>query len=103
MCREPLTSHHREEHLVVDRREELSNIKGNDTSLQTLSPPSANQVGKEQARILGGSLTDPPKLMWKKQLELDTVKLEVGRDHLLYKLPQGIQQHNRPEHPRGLI
>jgi hypothetical protein len=103
MIWESLTRHYREEHLVVDRREELSDIKSNDASLQPLSPPGANQVGKEKPRIFSGPLTDPPELMRKKELELDTIKLEAGRDHFLYKLPQGVQQHDRPERPRGLI
>jgi hypothetical protein len=103
MIRESLMRQHHEEHLVVDRREELSDIKRDNASLQALSPPGADQVGKEKPRIFSGPLTDPPELMRKKKLELDTVKLEAGRDHFLYKLPKGIQQHNRPERPRGLI
>jgi hypothetical protein len=95
--------HHREKHLVIDRREELSDVKSNDTSLQAFCSPGVNQVGKEQTRIFGGPLTDTPKLIWKKQLKFDTIKLEAGRDHLLYKLPQSVQQHNQPEHPGRLI
>jgi len=79
---------------VIERREELCNVKGDDTSLEALGPARANQVSKEETSIFSGPLRDTTNLVGMKDTVLDSIKLESPGNHLLNELAKGIEQDN---------
>jgi len=80
---------------VIEGREELCNVKGDDTSLEALSPARANQVSKEETSIFSGPLRDTTKLVGMKDTVLDSIKLESPGNYLLNELAKGVEQNNR--------
>jgi hypothetical protein len=83
---------------MVERREELHNVKHDHACLETPSPSCLNQMSKVQPSIFSGLLHDPSKLVQLKNSMLDTVKLDAIQDTLLNKFSHGVQEHNGPEH-----
>jgi len=51
------------EERVIQRKEELRNIKCYDTSMALLEPPSPNEVSEVNASVSGGSFSDATKLI----------------------------------------
>src|SRR5215469_635799 len=60
-------------------------------------------MGQEDASIFCGVLASAPKLVGVEVAEGGTLKLKTISNHLFYKFPQSVQQHNRPEHLWGGI
>ena len=85
----------RSKHTVIERREELCNVKGDDTSLEALGPARANQVSKEETSIFSRPLSNATKLVGMKNTVLDSIKLESPGNHLLNELAKGVEQDNR--------
>ena len=85
----------RSKHTVVKRREELCNVKGDNTSLKALGPARANQVGKKETSIFSRPLRDTTKLVRMKDTVLDSIKLESPGNYLLNELAKGVEQDNR--------
>jgi hypothetical protein len=56
--REPLLLEDGEEDIVIDGREELSEVKSDHASLEASPPSCADDVGEKAARILSGVLTN---------------------------------------------
>jgi len=79
---------------VIEGREELCNVKGDDTSLEALGPARANQVSEKEASIFGRPLSDATKLVGMEDTVLDSIKLESPSNHLLNELAKGIEQDN---------
>jgi len=79
---------------VIKGREELCNVKGNNTSLEALGPARANQVSEKEASIFSRPLSNTTKLVGMENTVLDSVKLESPSNHLLNKLAKGIEQDN---------
>jgi len=48
---------------VVERRKELSNIKGKNARIALSEPASPNKMGEVYSRIYCGSLLDTPELV----------------------------------------
>jgi len=80
---------------VIKGREELCNVKGNNTSLEALGPARANQVSEKETSIFSRPLSNTTKLVGMKDTVLDSIKLESPSNHLLNKLAKGIEQDNR--------
>jgi len=80
---------------VIERREELCNVKGNHTSPEALGPARANQMSEKQTSIFSRPLSDATKLVGIKDTVLDSVKLELPGNHLLNELAKGVEQNNR--------
>jgi len=80
---------------VIEGREELCNVKGDDTSLEALGPARANQVGEKETSIFSGPLSDTTKLVGIKDTVLDSIKLESPGNYLLNELAKGVEQDNR--------
>jgi len=80
---------------VIEGREELCNVKGDDTSLEALGPARANQVGEKETSIFSRPLSDTTKLVGIKDTVLDSIKLESPGNHLLNELAKGVEQDNR--------
>ena len=85
----------RSKHTVIERKEELCNVKGNHTSLEALGPARANQVGEKETSIFSRPLRDTPKLVGMKDTVLNSIKLESPGNHLLNVLAKGVEQDNR--------
>jgi len=79
---------------VIKEREELCNVKGDDTSLEALGPARVNQVSEKEASIFSRSLSDVTKLVGMEDTVLDSVKLESPGNHLLNELAKGVEQDN---------
>jgi len=79
---------------VIKGREELCNVKGNNTSLEALGPARANQVSEKETSIFSRPLSNTTKLVGMKDTVLDSIKLESPSNHLLNKLAKGIEQDN---------
>jgi len=47
---------------MVEEREELCNVKGDDTSLEALGPARANQVSEKETSIFSRPLSNATKL-----------------------------------------
>ena len=84
----------RSKHTVIKGREELCNVKGDDTSLEALGPARANQVSKEESSIFSRPLNDATKLVGMEGTVLDSIKLESPSNHLLNELAKGVEQDN---------
>ena len=56
-------------HTVIEGREELCNVKGDDTSLEASGPARANQVGEKETSIFSRPLRDTTKLVGMKGVE----------------------------------
>ena len=82
---------------MVQRGKELRDVKGDNACLQTLSPPGPNQVGKEDARILSGTLGDAPELVRLEGTVGHAIELKPARQHLFDKFSQSVQEHDGPE------
>jgi len=79
---------------VIERREELCNVKGNHTSLEALGPARANQVSEKETTIFSKPLSDATKLVGMKDTVLDSIKLESPSNYLLNELAKGVEQDN---------
>ena len=88
---------------MVERREELCNVKGDDTSLEALGPARANQVSKKETSIFSRSLSNATKLVGVKDTVLNSVKLESPSNHLLNELAKGVEQDNRSKGLRNVV
>ena len=75
---------------MIEGREELCNVKGDDTSLEALGPARANQVGEKETSIFSRPLRDTTKLVGMKDTVLDSIKLEPPSNHLLNALAKGV-------------
>ena len=75
---------------MIEGREELCNVKGNDTSLEAFGPARVNQVSKEETSIFSRPLRDTTKLVGMKDTVLDSIKLESPGNHLLNELAKGV-------------
>jgi len=80
---------------VVKRREELCNVKGDNTSLEALGPARANQVSEKETSVFGRPLSNATKLVGMENTVLDSVELESSGNHLLNELAKGVEQDNR--------
>jgi len=80
---------------VIEGREELRNVKGDNTSLEALGPARANQVGEKETSIFSRPLRDTSKLVGMQDTVLDSIKLESPGNHLLNELAKGVEQDNR--------
>jgi hypothetical protein len=47
MLWKPLPSQHHHEHLMIEQRKKLSNIKGDNAHLEALRPPRLDKVSEE--------------------------------------------------------
>jgi len=74
---------------VIERREELCNVKGDHTSLEALGPARANQVSEKETSVL--PLSDAPKLVGIEDTVLDSIKLKSSSNHLLNELAKGVE------------
>ena len=90
----------RSKHTVIERREELCNVKGDDTSLGLAR---ANQVGEKETSIFSRPLRDTTKLVGMKDTVLDSIKLESPGNHLLNELAKGVEQDNRLKGLRSVV
>jgi len=79
---------------VIEGREELCNVKGNDTSLEALGPARVNQVSEKETSVFGRPLSDATKLVGMEDTVLDSIKLESPSNHLLNELAKGVEQNN---------
>ena len=93
----------RSKHTVIEGKEELCNVKGNDTSLEALGPARANQVGEKETSIFSRPLRDTTKLVGIKDTVLDSIKLESPGNYLLNELAKGVEQDNRLKGLRSVI
>jgi len=84
-------------HTVIKGREELCNVKGNDTSLEALGPARVNQVSKKETSVFSRPLSDATKLVGIEDTVLDSIKLESPSNHLLNELAKGVEQNNGPK------
>jgi len=80
---------------VIEGREELCNVKGDDTSLEALGPARADQMSKKETSIFSRPLSNATKLVGMKDTVLDSIKLESPSNHLLNELVKGVEQDNR--------
>jgi len=87
----------RSKHTVIKGREELCNVKGNDTSLEALGPARVNQVSKKETSVFSRPLSDATKLVGIEDTVLDNIKLESPSNHLLNELAKGVEQNNGPK------
>ena len=85
----------RSKHTVIEGREELCNVKGDDTSLEALGPARANQVSEKEASIFSRSLSNATELVGMEDTVFDSIKLESPGNHLLNELAKGVEQDNR--------
>ena len=90
-------------HAVVEGREKLCNVKGDDTSLEALGPARVNQVSKKKTSIFSGPLSNATKLVRMKDTVLDSIKLESPGNYLLNELAKGVEQDNRLKGLRSVI
>jgi len=88
---------------VIEGREELCNVKGNHTSLETLGPARVNQVSKKETSIFSRPLRDTTKLVGMKDTVLNSIKLESPGNHLLNELAKGVEQNNRSKGLRSVV
>jgi len=88
---------------VIERREELCNVKGNHTSLEALGPARANQVSKEKSSIFSRPLSNATKLVGIKDTMLNSIKLELPSNYLLNELAKGVEQDNRSKGLRSIV
>jgi len=88
---------------VVEGREELCNVKGNNTSLEALGPARANQVSEKETSIFSRPLRDTTKLVGMEDTVLDSIKLESPGNHLLNELAKGVEQNNRSKGLRSVV
>jgi len=88
---------------VIEGREELCNVKGDNTSLEALGPARANQVGEKETSIFSRPLRDTIKLVGMKDTVLDSIKLESPGNHLLNELAKGVEQDNRSKGLRSVV
>jgi len=79
---------------VIEGREELCNIKDDDTSLEALGPARANQVSEKESSIFSRPLSDATKLVGMEDTVLDSIKLKLPRNHILNELTKGVEQDN---------
>ena len=75
---------------MVQQWKELRDVKSHHASLETLCPPSLNDMSEEETSILGRPLPDTTKLVRIEHAVLDAIKLKTRRKHLLIELPQGV-------------
>ncbi len=73
--RESLFAHSREQKLVVKRRKELRDVKGNHASLEPPGPPCANKVSKVRASIFGEPLPHTAELVGMNEVQVDHIEL----------------------------
>jgi len=88
---------------VIERREELCNVKGDHTSLEALGLARANQVSKEKSSIFSRPLSNATELVGMKDTMLDSIKLESSSNHLLNELAKGVEQNNGLKGLRSVI
>jgi len=88
---------------VIQRREELCNIKSHHTSLEALGPASTYQVSEKETSILCRSLSNTSKLVGVKNAILDGIKLKSPSNHLLNELVKCVEKDNRPEGLWGVV
>ena len=93
----------RSKHTVVEGREELCNVKGDDTSLEALGPARANQVSEKETSIFSRPLSDTTELVGIEDTVLDSIKLESPSNYLFNKLAKGVEQNNRLKGLRSSI
>jgi len=79
---------------VIKGREELCNIKGDNTSLEALGLAKANQVSEKETSIFSRPLRATTKLIGMKDTVLDSIKLELPSNYLLNELAKGVEQDN---------
>jgi len=79
---------------VIEGREELCNVKGDNTSLEALGPARANQVSEKEASIFSRSLSNATELVGMEDTVFDSIKLESPGNHLLNELAKGVEQDN---------
>ncbi len=82
----PCLAHSREQKLMVKRRKELRDVKGNHASLEPPGPPCANKVGKVRASIFGGALSHTAELVGMNEVQVDHIELAPVGNHLLNEL-----------------
>ena len=82
---------------MIEGGEELCNVKGDDTSLETLGLARANQVSEKETSIFSRPLSNATKLVGMEDTVLDSIKLELPSNHLLNELAKGIEQDNGPK------
>jgi len=79
---------------VIEGREELCNVKGDNTSLEALGPARVNQVSEKETSIFSRPLSNATKLVGMEDTVLDSIKLELPSNHLLNELAKGVEQDN---------
>jgi len=79
---------------VIEGREELCNVKDDDTSLEALGPARANQVSEKESSIFSRPLSDATELVGMEDTVLDSIKLKLPRNHILNELTKGVEQDN---------
>ena len=90
-------------HTVIEGREELCNVKGDNTSLEALGPARVNQVSEKEPSIFSRPLSDVTKLVGMEDTVLDSIKLESPGNHLLNELAKGVEQDNRSKGLRSVV
>jgi len=83
---------------MVDRWEELRNVKGHHTCLETLGPSGSHQMCQDHPCILGRVLSHTSNLVQVENIVLDAIESETVGYHLLNEFAEGVQQHNGLEH-----
>ena len=88
---------------MIEGREELCNVKGDNTSLEALGPARVNQVSEKEPSIFSRPLSDVTKLVGMEDTVLDSIKLELPGNHLLNELAKGVEQDNRSKGLRSVV
>jgi hypothetical protein len=68
---------------MVHGRKELSEVKGDNASLEFGTPSSPDNVGKEATSIFSGVLTNPSELVGMEDTVLGSFELHSGGQHFL--------------------
>jgi len=88
---------------VIERREELCNVKGDNTSFEAFGLSRVNQVSKKESSVFSKPLSDATELVGIKDTVLDNIKLESPSNHLLNELAKGVEQDNGLKGLRSVI
>ena len=88
---------------MIEGREELCNVKGDNTSLEALGPARVNQVSEKEPSIFSRPLSDVTKLVGMEDTVLDSIKLELPGNHLLNELAKGVEQDNGSKGLRSVV
>ena len=79
---------------MIQRQEELRNIKSQDTCRKVSYPPHANEVGKHNVHIRSRFELETTKLALMNEVVRDHVELKSITDNFFDEFTQCVQQHD---------